>query len=457
LLELRARLAELGAPLLVRVGAVPEVLARIHCSVGITRLLAHEETGNAWTFARDRAVRRFCRENAIPLREFPQAGVVRGLRDRDRWGRAHAAFMAAPLVREPARLVPVAAAAPGAIPTADALGLPDDGCAQPQAGTGEAALDLLGSFFAGRGADYRRAMSSPLAGEAACSRLSVPLATGAISIREVFARVYAERAALAELPPDVRPVPLTAADSLVARLHWHCHFIQKLESEPDLEVRSLHPAHQRARRPTLADDPVLAAWAAGRTGYPFVDACMRSLIATGWLNFRMRAMVMSFASYHLGLDWHAAGSRLARLFTDYEPGIHWPQVQMQSGATGINTPRIYNPIKQGLDQDPAGVFTRRWVPELAEVPLAFLQQPWRAGGDAAGYPPPLVEHAAAVRAARERLAAIRQSPGFREDAREVFTRHGSRKRRLDQDDPARERAIAAARGRQAARQLAFDV
>jgi deoxyribodipyrimidine photo-lyase len=358
--------------------------------------------------------------------------------------------MAAPIVREPTRLISVPDIDPGPIPD---LALPDDGCADPQPGTGAAALDLLGSFFAGRGANYRRAMSSPL-GDTARSRLSVPLATGAISIREVLARTYAERDALTHMPPDVRPIPVTAADSLIARLHWHCHFIQKLESEPELEFRSLHPAHEAARVPTQPDDPVLESWATGRTGYPFVDACVRSLVATGWLNFRMRAMLQSFAGYHLGLDWHAAGSRLARLFTDYEPGIHWPQVQMQSGATGINTPRIYNPVKQGLDQDPAGIFTRKWVPDLADVPLAFLQEPWRLG---ARYLPRLVEHGAAVRAARERLSAVRRTAGFREEASAVFERHGSRKRRMGQDDPAKTRAIAAARAEKAARQLALDV
>jgi deoxyribodipyrimidine photo-lyase len=189
---------------------------------------------------------------------------------------------------------------------------------------------------------------------------------------------------------------------------------------------------------------------------------MRSLIATGWLNFRMRAMLQSLASYHLGLDWHASGTRLARLFTDYEPGIHWPQVQMQSGETGINTPRIYNPLKQGLDQDPRGVFTRRWVPELFRVPGAMLQQPWRMDPQAqheAGcrigvdYPMPMVDLTAAVQAARQRLSQLRQQPGYREAALAVFARHGSRKRRIDDDDPAKRQA----RMQQVKRQLVLEI
>lgn len=433
---LSQRLTALGAPLIVRTGTVVEVLGKIHASVGIGRLLAHEETGNLWTFRRDIAVRAFCRRQAIPFQEFSQTGVIRGLRERDRWATHFTRFAAAPSPVEPARLTPVAAAKVQAIPDAAALGLQDDGCIEPQSGTRASALALLDSFLDGRGAEYRRGMSSPSTGATCCSRLSVPLATGAVSVREVLRRIYAAREALLEAPPLYRPVPVTALDSLVARLHWRSHFMQKLESEPELEVRSMHPVHQDARIVTAPDDPSLAAWESGQTGIPFVDACMRSLIATGWLNFRMRAMVQSFASYHLGLDWRASGERLARLFSDYEPGIHWPQVQMQSGQTGINTPRIYNPVKQGCDQDPWGRFTRRWVPELARVPGGVLQTPWlAAGADVDFYPEPIVDLRISARAAKERLSASRRTAGYRKAALEVFHKHGSRKRRIDNDNP----------------------
>jgi deoxyribodipyrimidine photo-lyase len=435
--ELAYRLEHLGAPLITRIGDVCDVLNSIHAQHGICAIHAHEETGNDFTFARDKRVRAFCRDHAIALIEHRQFGVVRPLKNRNDWSRLHHQQMAAPVLPVPAHLTPAKGFAAEPIPSADALGLFPDGCDAPQPGTRAEALHMLESFLDGRGATYRKAMSSPLTGEHACSRLSVPLSTGAISIREVLQRCYGQRQSLAKLPFPHRSVPLTAIDSLIARLHWHCHFIQKLESEPALEWRSQHPLHEAKRFVTDANDPVLEAWAAGKTGFPFVDACMRSLVATGWLNFRMRAMVQAFASYHLVLDWHASGQRLARLFTDYEPGIHWPQVQMQSGQTGINTPRMYNPVKQGLDQDPDGVFTRRWVPELAHVPLAFLQEPWRMdevmlsrAGVALGedYPKRIVDHEIAARAARARLTETRQLAGYRQEAKRVYDRHGSRKR-----------------------------
>ena len=229
-------------------------------------------------------------------------------------------------------------------------------------------------------------------------------------------------------------------DSYISRLHWHCHFIQKLEDAPWLAERCLHPAY--ASLPEH-DDARLAAWAGGRTGWPFVDACMRSLAATGWLNFRMRAMVMAVASYHLRLDWRQSGLVLARLFTDYEPGIHWPQVQMQSGTTGTNIPRIYNPVKQGHDQDPDGAFIRRWLPELAALPIQHLHQPWLAPPEvraALAYPAPFLGHEDAARAARAAITAIRHDPGHVAPARAILARHGSRKAGLP--DANRRRAAA---------------
>jgi hypothetical protein len=102
-------------------------------------------------------------------------------------------------------------------------------------------------------------------------------------------------------------------------------------------------------------------------------------ISTGTLgiNFRMRAMLVSVAAYPLWLHWRPVGLWLARQFLDYEPGIHWPQMQMQSGTTGINVPRIYNPVKQARDHDPHGHFVRRWLPALRQVPDTWLFEPWR--------------------------------------------------------------------------------
>jgi deoxyribodipyrimidine photo-lyase len=212
--------------------------------------------------------------------------------------------------------------------------------------------------------------------------------------------------------------------------------MQKLESEPRVEFENLHTA-MNGLRDERADPVRLAAWSRGETGWPFVDACVRALDHSGWINFRMRAMLMSVASYQLWLHWRDPALHLARQFVDYEPGIHYPQAQMQSGTTGINTLRIYNPIKQSLDQDPTGRFIRTWVPELTAVDGAWIHTPWRMppaeqqrcgvriGRD---YPAPLVDHEAAARSARQRIQLARRSGMARAESRAIHHRHGSRRR-----------------------------
>ena len=219
------------------------------------------------------------------------------------------------------------------------------------------------------------------------------------------------------------------------RLRWHCHFMQKLEDEPNIEFHNFARVCDGLREDDF-NDAHFAAWCEGRTGYPMVDACMRSLVATGWLNFRMRAMLVSFASYHLWLHWRQPGLFLARQFLDFEPGIHWSQMQMQSGTTGINTLRMYSPTQQAQDQDPEGLFIRRWVPELARVPLPYLAEPWKMdisvqrmaacviGRD---YPTPIVDDKVAIKVAKDRIYGLRQSQEAREEAGAVRARHGSRK------------------------------
>lgn len=432
--ELRDTLARLGQPLVVRVGNAVPVLRDLHAQHRFSAIQAHQETANGFTFARDRAVRAWAQASGIALHEPRQTGVVRGLHDRDGWAGQWQRFVATPII-EPPRALPPIAIDPGAIPDANDLGLAPDPCPGRQPGGRASALKLLDGFLAGRGRDYRRAMSSPLDGEWACSRLSPHLAAGSIGVREAFQAAQAARAALRD-EPEAQPLRDSIA-SFVSRLAWHCHFTQKLESEPALEFRALHPALRDLSHHGAAH-PHFAAWAQGRTGWPFLDACMRSLHATGWLNFRMRAMLVSVASCHLWLDWRAVGHHLARTFTDYEPGIHWPQVQMQSGVTGVNTVRLYNPVKQGFDQDPSGTFIRRWVPEIAHLDDRAIHTPWSAGVRVC-YPHPIADHEAAARAAREKLWGARRGTAYRQAADAIQAKHGSRKSGMRQvgDRPRR--------------------
>ena len=195
-----------------------------------------------------------------------------------------------------------------------------------------------------------------------------------------------------------------------------------------VEFHDLHPLYSSVRNGAF-NISHYEAWKAGYTGFPMVDACMRSLIACGWLNFRMRAMIMSFSSYHLWLDWKRPALHLARLFTDYEPGIHYNQVQMQSGTTGINSLRIYNPIKQSIDHDPSGHFIRKWVPELAHLDNQSIHVPWSSNTATPGYPTPIVDEAVARKHAADKLYALRKCSGHRKHSKKIVKKHASRHRR----------------------------
>ena len=446
LIELRRDLACLGAPLVLRRGEITQQLEGIHKTHPVAHLLSHEETGNAWTFTRDKAVGAWAREQGIEWTELPQTGVIRRLSHRDRWTAHRQTFTNQPPLDAP-QAVQGTDIDIGDIPN---LTLASDTCPERQTGGRSYAQALLHSFLHTRGEPYRYAMSSPLAGEHACSRLSPHLAFGTISGREV----HYVKAARAQALPTTGSNWAKSLRSFEARIAWRDHFVQKLEDEPAIEYRCMHPGFE-GMRPTMPDASRLYAWEQGETGLPFVDACMRYTRATGWLNFRMRSMVTAIAAYHLWLDWRSFGPTLARYFTDYEPGIHWSQLQMQSGVTGMNTIRIYNPIKQGHDQDPIGAFTRRWCPELRDVPLAHLQTPWTWSDGRATlldhtYPAPIVDVASAARAAKTAVFERRKDPAMRAHTARVVHKHASRKR------PTKRRGTAK-RSKTPSQQLSLDL
>lgn len=435
--ELDAQVRALGGHVTVRTGAVVDVLEALHVEYTLDGLWSHEETGNALTFARDKAVAGWARRRGVPWQEIPQFGVIRRLKDRDGWAKRWDAFMAEPITPVPDRVhfAPVSARNGQQV---EDLGFPASTKVDAQPGGRRAGLEVLESFLAARGVNYRADMSSPVDGWHGCSRLSPHIAYGTVSMREIW---QATRAAVDELRVrrEVEVVDkrwFGSLSSFEGRLHWHCHFIQKLEDQPSLEFENMARAYDGMREDDWNQE-WFERWCAGQTGYPMVDACMRCLHQTGWINFRMRAMLVSFASYHLWLDWRKTAPFLARQFVDYEPGIHYPQFQMQSGVTGINTIRIYNPAKQVEDQDPTGVFVRRWVPELEAVPTTYLARPETMPGleqIAVGcvigkhYPSPVVDHMTAYKAAQSRVWAVRKRAEAKEEARAIYGKHGSRKR-----------------------------
>lgn len=447
LAELQRALDDIGVPLIFRRGEAVPVLDALKRETQFATLASHEETGNGVTYARDIAVKRWCEANQTVWMEWPQHGVIRRLKSRNGWAKRWDERMSTALIETPQCINEnLSRATSTGILDCAALGLPASS-KRVQHGGRDAGLRLLESFLDARSHNYQREMSSPSLAWTSCSRLSTHLALGTVSLREAAQRCALKQIELHGRKHEGEPIPENwqrSLQSFQGRLHWHCHFMQKLEDEPQIEFEHFSRSFDGIRPLEYDTDfnhEAYAAWCEARTGYPMVDACMRALIETGWINFRMRAMLVSFASYQLWLDWRPVARHLAKHFLDFEPGIHYSQIQMQSGTTGINTPRMYSPIKQAIDQDASGVFIKRYLPMLSDIPPTLLAEPHLLSASEQAeyhcvvgqdYPPPIVEHKAAFRLARERYGAFRNSPSARQDADKVQAKHGSHKSGLKQ-------------------------
>eukprot|EP00854_Cymbomonas_tetramitiformis_P031827 gene31827-40160_t len=373
-----------GAPLRrvsIWKGEITTALESLNASPSgpVVRLLSHEETGHLASYRRDKRVRRWCREARVEWREFAQTGVRRHSRSeeakigpgglRDAWSKSWSTFIFSPqhptisatAARKAFRVTPASihghkAAAAGDELSHRAVGNATLRTSESERSRGEllwtansepatvSGYEVDGCLYSGERADWT-------------GRLVTAVELGLEHPEERSQRQHGgeERAhhVLDSFLAARGDGWLKSLQALRSRLQWRSHFMQKLECEPELECSNQCRSYDCLRTQEGDwNEALYVAWTSGRTGFPMVDACMRCLLGTGWVNFRMRAMLASFASYNLWLDWRRYGGHLARCFLDYEPGVHYPQLQMQSGTSGINAMRVYSVSKQGQDQDP---------------------------------------------------------------------------------------------------------
>jgi deoxyribodipyrimidine photo-lyase len=385
-------------------------------------VFSHQETGLLITYNRDKEFIRYCRNNSVNWKESNNNGILRGLLSREDWFEKWDNYMHNPLIKNE-------------LNDADFISIQEITELEKyfqsvdletpkhkyfQKGGTKMAWRYADTFFDKRHEKYMFNISKPALARESCSRLSPYIAWGNVSIRQIFQEALKHKT-------DANKRHLGA---FISRLRWQAHFIQKFEMEHTMENASINKGYQKLKKSISAE--YQKAWEEGKTGFPLIDACMRCLQETGYLNFRMRAMLVSFFTHILWQPWQASSQHLSKLFLDFEPGIHFPQLQMNAGETGINILRIYNPVKNSLEHDEDGTFIKKWVPELASLPTPFIHEPYlmtpldeQFNNFELGvvYPNPIVDIKTARKKASDILWNMKKDTEVRKESERILKKH----------------------------------
>lgn len=412
----------------ILMGEASEIFKAIHQKYGVEKVFSYEETGLKVTYDRDKVLTKYFHENDIEWQEFQTNGVVRRLRSRDTWTENWHNFMHQKLdnpdwtkLRETCLIFDEKNEVYQRFTVKNSELNIDYPKQVFQPGGETYAHKYLQSFLNDRAKNYSKHISKPLESRRGCSRLSAYLAWGNLSIRQVFQYAHNAKKRVS-YPRDL--------DNFGSRLRWHCHFIQKFEMEERMQFENINRGFDSLQRAN--NQEFIEKWKAGKTGYPLVDACMRCVCETGYLNFRMRAMLVSFLTLQLFQHWKEGAVFLAQQFLDFEPGIHYPQFQMQAGVTGMNTVRMYNPVKQSKDHDPNGIFIKTWVKELQNCPENFIHEPWKMTqmeqdlydfhlGE--NYPYPIIDLEKSTKEAKDKIWAIRKMLEVKAENKRILSKH----------------------------------
>jgi deoxyribodipyrimidine photo-lyase len=284
--DLQTKLLPYNTQVAIFYGEALFVFTALTQQYNIKAVYSHQEIGNKRTYDRDISLQKYFKEQHILWHESQQNGVIRKLKSRKNWAALWNQTMQSAIAEvnlDRATFLILDAAFYDTIKGPE---LPKEITTHHssfQRGGETFAWKYLHSFLQERHQNYSLHISKPLLSRKGCSRISPYLSYGNISMRMVFQQTM-----------QVYPTSYSkrALSNFMSRLHWHCHFIQKFEDECRIEFENINSAYDSIVKPV--NQAYIEAWQTGKTGIPIVDACMRCVVATGYLNFRMRAMVVCF-------------------------------------------------------------------------------------------------------------------------------------------------------------------
>lgn len=403
LIDLDKRLHKMGNKLYIYHGEMVDCLDALKEHYHTFVLHSHMEHGLSHTYERDLNVKAWVKNHHINWHEYPVFGVLRG-----RYVGHRPTFMQAylktPVLSVPKALNPVKSFPSKLSNVEDLNQVKWDGelAIRAMKGGETQAIKTAKAFFENRFKKYQVSISKPYESYQSSSLLSAYITWGNVSIKALHQSTQKHLKDLKENDQKFLKQQLRAFES---RLYWHCHFVEKIEMKPWLHLYSKDPRYDHVRE----NNPVyFKAFKEAKTGFPFVDACLRFLHQTGWINFKQRAMLVSFACNTLLLDWREIGLFLAKEWIDYEPGIHWAQIQMQSGLIKDRHIPIYDVIKQSKETDPQGRFIKENLPELRHLSQNEIHEPWKL--EVNPYLTPIVDYEKILKASKELLYGIKKTP-----------------------------------------------